>query len=190
MHLDDDKVDLASHVRLSAVSIKSHVPSDVLSKRTRHAATVSLQWPSVIRKNHCISELMSYGTFAPITLFGPFFVQLNLNRMNRRYSGRQLILVQKTVVHEVPRRSMQSVQITGLLSLLQTSSDRRESCQRFVLRFPTSKVISRLKNVAVLKGLEELACQITRQPVESADKEKDSEVSDKNGLYLCRCPHR
>ena len=41
MHLDVGEVDFTSHIHVPTVSVQSHVPSDVLSNCTRHAAAVS-----------------------------------------------------------------------------------------------------------------------------------------------------
>ena len=66
-HLDAGTADLATHVRVAAVS---HVPSDDLSNYTGHAAAVSSQRSSVNGKNNCISSLTSQGSFAPMTFCG------------------------------------------------------------------------------------------------------------------------
>ena len=80
MHLDDDEVDLASHVCVRVVTIRSHVSSDDLSSCTVHAAAaaVSSQRSSVIGENDGISGFMSYGFYAPMTFCGlpPGLVEL------------------------------------------------------------------------------------------------------------------
>ena len=67
MHLDVGDVAFTSHIHVPAVSFQSHVPSDVLSNCTGHAAAVSSQRSSVTGNNDCITGLMSHGSCAPFT---------------------------------------------------------------------------------------------------------------------------
>ena len=180
-HLDAGTADLATHVRVAAVS---HVPSDDLSNYTGHAAAVSSQRSSVNGKNNCISSLTSQGSFAPMTFVGYLWVWLNRNFwMNRRCSGPQLILIQNLVTHEVPRRSLKNAHITRLLAAPPhaTRPSRVSFCQ---IRCPTPESVSFLNNVAVSKSLVELARDVARVQGQPAGKEEDSETSGENGPML------
>ena len=61
-HLDVGEVDFTSHIHVPAVSVQSHVPSDVLSNCTRHAAAVSSRKPSVIGRGDRVSGSVSHGS--------------------------------------------------------------------------------------------------------------------------------
>ena len=88
MHLDVGEVDFASHIHVPAVIVLSHLPSDVFFDSTGHAAALKGLPPGLVESQF----------------------------LDRRCSGRQLVLVRKLVTHEVPRMSKTSVQITRQLA--------------------------------------------------------------------------
>ena len=71
VHLDDGEVDLTSHIHVPAVSVQSHVSSDVLSDSKGDAAAVSSHGSSVPGKNGCVSNSMSRGSSVPVTFCRP-----------------------------------------------------------------------------------------------------------------------
>ena len=71
MHLDVGEADFTSHIHVPAVSVQSHIPSDVLSNCTGHAAAVSSQRFSVTENSECISCLMSHGSCALVASCRP-----------------------------------------------------------------------------------------------------------------------
>ena len=99
MHLDDGKVDIASHVS-----------SDVLSNCKGQAATVSSHRSSVTGKNDCGSSWTSHGSCVPVRLLDRSFW------MKHRCSGRQPARVREPVTHELPRRSMKYAPMTRVLA--------------------------------------------------------------------------
>ena len=98
-----------------------------------------------------------------------------------------MIRVQKPLSHDVPRISVKSAQMTQLLAPLPdaTRPSRVSPCRRSVIRCPTPKVLSCLKNVAVSQSLEELAREFARVQGQPAGREEDSETSDENGPSTC-----
>ena len=80
------------------------------------------------------------------------------------------------------RRCMNSAQLTRIRALPPDAErpSRVSLCQRSVIWYPTPQVESCLKNVAVSKGLEELAREAARVQGQAAGKEEDSETSDEN----------
>ena len=90
MHLDDDDndADLASHIFVPAVSVQSHVPSDVLCYCTGHATVVSSQRCSACGRNDGTGDLgnqICRFSLVPLAWCG----------------GRQLGVVQKLDTHRV-----------------------------------------------------------------------------------------
>ena len=82
-----------------------------------------------------------------------------------------------------PTKVYESAQITRLLAPLPDAKrpSRVSPCQRSVIRCPTPKVGSCLKNVTMPKSLEALAREVARVQGKPAAMEEDSEISDENG---------
>ena len=164
-----------THIHVPAVSIQ---PDDLFNC-TGHAADVPSQCSSVIGRNDCI------GGFAKQVSHGLVWLDRNF-WTNHRCSGRQLVVVQMPVAHGVSRKSMKSVQITRLPAPPPDAkrTSRVSLCQKSVIRCPTPKVGSCLKNVTMSNSLEELARGVARVQGQPAGKEEDSEARDKNGPLL------
>ena len=103
--------------------------------------------------------------------------------LSRTSSGRQLAVVQKPVTHGVPRRSMKTDRITRFLGRPPDAKrpSRVSPCQKSVIRCPTPKVASFLKNVTMSESLEELAREVGEFKASPLAKKKDSETSDESG---------
>ena len=91
--------------------------------------------------------------------------------------------MQKLVTHELLRRSLENAWITRLLAPPPDAKHPSivSPCQRSVLQCPPPKLVSRRKNVAVSKSLEELTREVPQVQGQPAGKEEDSETSDENG---------
>ena len=181
MHLDVGEVNLTSHIHVPAVSVHSHVPSNVLSNCKGHAAV------PLLGRMIAFSGSMSHGSCTPLTFSG---LPLGLVGSQCLDESQMQWLSAETGAEarnaRSPTKVSESAQVTRLLAPPPDAKrpSRMSPCQRSVIQCPMAKVGSCLENVAVSKSLVQLAREVPRVQGQPAGKEEHNETSDENGPLL------